>query len=111
MAINVNLNGQDTVNIQTYYGTVGTTAAAILSSLATTAPQPQTQVNLRQFLQITAPAGAIAFTLDGTTPVVAGQGTTLNSLSPTIIYDVKVPQGPINVVASSGSTPYTVIVM
>lgn len=112
MTINVSINGIDTVNIQTYYGTVGTSATVILATLATTPPAPQTQQALRQFLHIHNPSitASLAFTLDGTSPVVNGQGDTLLP-GGTATFEIKVPQGILTLIASASSSPYTILIM
>lgn len=113
MAINVTVNAQDTTNIQTYYGTVGTSATTVIASLAAAAGAIATQTGLRQHLQIHSPSASasVAYTLDGTAPVINGQGLTLTSTNPTSLYNIKVPQGAITLIGSGASTPYTIVVM
>ena len=107
--INVTMNGLDNPNQNNIYGVIGTTPVQILSTSVLAAIGKS---QLRQFLEIHNPSstGVLAFTTDGTIPVINGTGTTLYQGS-TSTYDVKVPPGPITLVASAASTAYTILSM
>lgn len=82
-------------------GTVGTSSALALAANT-----------VRQFFQIinnstTVAGNTLAFTLDGTTPTVNGNGITLNP-GGSATYDVVSPTGAINVIGSAASTPYQI---
>ena len=114
MAINVIVNGQDSITQNNFYGTVGTTAITVLTTSVyeTQGSNIQGPSQLRQLLQIHNPTAlngaSIAYTTDGTTPVIGGAGITLFP-GGTSTYDVRVPAGPINLIASASSTAYSII--
>lgn len=99
---NVILNTNDTVNSTNLYGTVGVTAVQILAAA----------VNRKILLQLHNPSNSsfLACTLDGTTPVVNGAGYTVAPLA-TFVLDTVVPQGPLTLIASGASSPYTITYM
>jgi hypothetical protein len=82
-------------------GTVGTAATVELAA-------PALGV-VRGFLQIENPSASasLAFTLDGSTPVVNGNGITLGPLG-SATYDTWVPQGAVTMIGSGSSTPFTI---
>ena len=108
--INVQLNGQDNLTVTSTYGTIGTTAAAALASVVPVSPGGAP--NLRHMLEIVNPnaTALLAYTLDGSTPVVNGAGATIPPQS-TRLYTIAVPQGAVNVIGNSASTLYTINVL
>lgn len=81
-------------------GTVGTAAAAAISAAT---------FNARNFLMIQNVDSSkfIAYTLDGTDPVIYGNGFTLGPLG-SAMFDVFVPTGPVRVIGSADGAAYTV---
>jgi hypothetical protein len=81
-------------------GTVGTTATAIVAA------------NFgRNFLQIectNAATNNLAYTVDGTTPAVNGNGFTLAPLG-SVTYDLWIPNGAITIIGSASGTTYTIL--
>lgn len=68
--------------------------------------------SVRQFLQIVnnssvASANTLAFTLDGTTPVINGNGITLLP-GGNATYDTFVPLGAVTVIGSATNTAYNI---
>ena len=84
-------------------GTVGTSAIVELAAI------PVGQV--RGFLQIQNPSAtaSLAYTLDGSTPAVNGNGFTLGPLG-SATYDTWVSQDSVTIIGSGASTPWTICV-
>ena len=80
--------------------TIGTTAAA-------TAVIANTSRNFLQIQNVHA-TQSMAYTLDGTTPVINGNGFTLGPLG-SASYDVWVPTGLVTVIGSGASTAYSIL--
>lgn len=106
MSINVTLGGNDNVVETFIYGTVGTLAVQILAAATL---NPVSRRPGRQRLRVHNPSStnSLAMTLDGTTPVVNGQGYTL---PPYGTYDdtVQVSQGALTLIGSGSGSPYTI---
>lgn len=85
--------------VTTVSGTVGTAATVALAANTS-----------RQFLQIqcTHATNNLQYTLDGSTPVVAGQGNFLATAGGSATYDIFVPTGTVTVIGSSAGTTYTI---
>lgn len=92
--------------------TTGTPTGVSSTTLGTT-PVVALAVNTsRQFFQIvnnstTVSTNTLAYTLDGTTPVVNGNGVTLNP-GGNATYDTFCPVGAVTVVGSAASTAYNI---
>lgn len=106
---NVIVNNNDTLNSTNIYGTVGTSAVQILSSVTLSyAGTPR-----RALLQIHNPSNAnfLACTFDGVAPVVFGAGYTIAPLA-TFVLDTLIPQGgPLTLIGSNASSVYTITYM
>ena len=107
--LNVVLNGQDPQSQNTFYGTVGTMAVVLLSQVPSSGGPGSP---IRQLLQIHNPGNAnqFAFTFDGSTPVINGNGFQVYPGN-TYTYDVKVPPGALMIIGSASNTPYYVMTM
>lgn len=107
--INVNPNGQDSPDVYGFYGTVGSVAVQILG---TSIPTALTPALLRQLLEIHNPGNStqLAFTLDGTTPVINGNGFQVYQGSE-YKYEIKVPPGPLTLIGNGASCPYSIMSM
>jgi hypothetical protein len=83
----------------TISSTIGTSSAVALAANKAT-----------NFLQIqnTSSTNSLAYTLDGTTPVINGNGNTLSPLGSST-FDVYVPTGVNTVVGSAANTSYTIV--
>ncbi len=79
--------------------TIGTSATDVLAANTS-----------RNYLRIFNPSAAasIAYTLDGTDPVVNGNGITLGPLGASS-DDIFVPVNKVRMIASAGATPYTIL--
>jgi len=84
-------------------GTVGTGATVELAA--------PTNGQVRQFLRVENPAAtggnSIAFTVDGSTPVVNGQGVTLYP-GGNALFDTWVPQGAVTIIGGGAGSPWSI---
>lgn len=105
---NVTINAQDTTNSTNIYGTIGMTAVPILAAIQQSVTQQQRII----LLQIHNPSNSnfLAVTHDGTTPGVFGVGYTIAPLA-TYVLDTVIPQGPLTMIGSAASCPYTITYM
>lgn len=80
-------------------GLVGTSATTVLAANTS-----------RNYLRIFNPSASasIAYTIDGTDPVVNGNGITLGPLG-AASDDIFVPVNSIRMIASAANTPYTIV--
>ena len=106
MSVNVVVGGTDPT-LLSVLGTIGGTAASVLTAASQV---PGTSLS-RHYLKIHNPSSSasLAYTLDGTTPVVNGKGFTLGPLGKDE-WDIVVPQGVVTLIASASSTPYALLV-
>jgi len=106
MSTNVVIGGTDP-SLLSVLGTVGTTAIFIIAA----APSATGSGLPRRYLKIQNPSAAasLAYTLDGTTPAINGNGFTLGPLGKDE-WSTVCPQGAVNLIASTPSTPYAILV-
>lgn len=78
---------------------VGTAASLGLAA------DPQRQLLIIQNVHAT---NTVGYTLDGSTPVLATAGTFMLTANTRHTYELVVPIGPVNVIASGASTPVTI---
>lgn len=107
MPTNVVLNGVDSA-LTSVLGTIGTAATTILSSASVAGPYTN---GSRQYLKIHNPnaTAVLAYTIDGSTPVVNGNGFTLGPLGEHE-YDSRCPQGAVTLIGSTAGVDYSILV-
>lgn len=81
-------------------GTVGTAAAQAIAAIAVGGTRGVLIIENNHA------TNSMAYSLDGTTPVIGGNGFTLGPLGKDI-YSIWVPQGSVQVIGSGSGTAYT----